>query len=55
MEDNTSYIVYKVGEGDTLWSISKRFQSASVEEIRKINNMESNERLTVGKTLRIPK
>lgn len=55
LEDNTSYIVYKVGEGDTLWSISKRFQSASVEEIRKINNMESNERLTVGKTLRIPK
>ncbi|NLE64127.1 MAG: LysM peptidoglycan-binding domain-containing protein [Bacteroidales bacterium] len=35
--------------------MSQRFQSVSVDDIRKVNNMGTNDRLTVGKTLRIPK
>ena len=53
--ESSKYIDYKVQEGDTLWSISQRFQSVSVDDIRKVNNMGTNDRLTVGKTLRIPK
>lgn len=54
LKKKSNYITYKIEKGDTLWSISQRFQSVSVDEIKKLNNLESNEPLIIGKTLRIP-
>lgn len=53
-KESPTFITYKVAKGDTLWSIAQRFQTASIEDIKKINNINANEPLLVGKTLRIP-
>lgn len=43
---------YTVQNGDTLWSISRKF-GVSVDEIRRLNNL-TNDILTIGRTLLIP-
>lgn len=52
--NSPTYLIYKIAKGDTLWNIAQRFQTASVEDIKKINNLNANDPLIVGKTLRIP-
>ncbi len=44
--------MYTVKKGDSLWNISKVY-STSVEEIKRINNLTSNN-LYIGQVLRIP-
>ena len=44
--------LYTVKKGDSLWSISKVY-STSVEEIKRINNLTSNN-LYIGQVIRIP-
>lgn len=44
--------VHTILEGDSLWKISRKYK-VSVEEIKKLNNMET-ERLRVGRQLQIP-
>lgn len=44
--------MYTIQNGDTLWSISRKF-GVSVDDIRKLNNLTSDI-LSVGKTLLIP-
>lgn len=41
---------YTVQPGDTLWDISRKFQGLSVEKIKSLNNLKSNE-LKVGQKL----
>ncbi len=48
----SSFIEYKVGRGETLYTIAKRFET-TVEEIRKENNLSSNN-LREGQLLNIP-
>lgn len=43
---------YTVQRGDTLWSISKKFNT-SVNDLKKVNNLTSNS-LYVGQTLKVP-
>ena len=43
---------HTIQEGDSLWKISKKYK-VSVEEIKKINNME-NDKLKLGRQLQIP-
>jgi len=45
---------YVVQEGDTLWSISKKFEGLSIEKIKALNNLNSNsiqpgQKLVIGK------
>jgi membrane-bound lytic murein transglycosylase D len=44
---------YRVRQGDTLWSISRKFQGLTVEQLMKLNNLTSSSRLTPGMVLRI--
>lgn len=48
----TDYIVYQVSPGDTLYSISKKYNT-SVDAIKSYNNLTSNT-LSIGQTLQIP-
>lgn len=48
----TNYVSYTVKNGDTLYSIAKRYNT-SVNEIKSFNNLSSNT-LNIGQTLNIP-
>ncbi len=41
---------YTVQEGDTLWSISRKFQGLTIEQLRKLNNLPDN-RIYPGQVL----
>lgn len=51
--DTNTSITYTVKSGDTLWSISKKY-NVSVDSIKQANNLTSN-LLSVGQTIVIPK
>lgn len=53
-EDLYSLVIYFVKKDDTLWKIAKKFRT-SVEEIVKVNNIEDENYLEIGKKLYIPK
>lgn len=46
------YVYYTVQSGDTLWDIAKKYQGASVDEIKRLNNL-SNNKLQPGQKLKI--
>jgi membrane-bound lytic murein transglycosylase D len=50
----TTYITYRVEKGDTLTSIVNQFQTVSVAELRKINQLKEEDILHVGQSLKIP-
>ena len=50
-QKNTNKKYYKIKRGDTLYSISRRF-NVTVNEIKSFNGMQSND-LTIGKKLRV--
>ncbi|MBE0478147.1 LysM peptidoglycan-binding domain-containing protein [Candidatus Aerophobetes bacterium] len=45
--------VYRVRAGDTLWGLARRWNT-TVEQIQRLNNLDSSEILRVGTTLKIP-
>jgi membrane-bound lytic murein transglycosylase D len=44
---------YRVRQGDTLWSISKKFEGVSVSDLMKYNNLSASSKLTPGMVLKI--
>lgn len=54
MEDPYSMVIYFVKPNDTLWKIAKQFRSTP-EDIAKINELEDERKLLVGKQLFIPR
>lgn len=52
LPDNSDFQKYTVISGDSLWSISKKY-NITVDELKKANNLKSN-LLKVGQILRIP-
>jgi len=50
--DLKSGTIYTVKSGDSLWSISKKYNNISVEQIKKLNNLSSNN-LKVGQKLKL--
>ena len=59
IEENTdnnlySMVIYFVKEGDTLWKIAKKFKS-TIEDIRRINEIDDTNKIQVGEQLYIPK
>ena len=49
-----SVVIYFVQKGDTLWKIAKKFRS-TVDKIVKINNIEDENKISIGQKLYIPK
>ncbi len=56
LENNDEYsiIIYFVKDGDTLWKIAKKYRS-TVENIKKINNIEDEDKLSINQKLFIPR
>ena len=53
-EQDYSLIIYIVKKGDTIWKIAKQFRS-TMEDIARVNEIENENKLEVGKQLFIPK
>jgi len=49
-----SMVIYFVKPGDSLWSISKRFKS-TIDDILRVNNIEDENKISIGQQLYIPK
>ncbi|MFP4023933.1 MAG: transglycosylase SLT domain-containing protein [Thiohalospira sp.] len=50
-DDN--YIYYKVGSGDTIWEIAKKYPGVTESEILQLNNMASGRSLKAGQYIKI--
>lgn len=53
-ENACSLVIYYVKEGDSIWKIAKKFKS-TMEEIIRINGIENENNLNVGRQLFIPR
>jgi len=51
LQNNVKYHV--VQKGDTLWSIASKYKGVTVDEIKKLNNLNSGSMLYVGQKLKI--
>jgi membrane-bound lytic murein transglycosylase D len=49
---DSKMIYHTVQPGDSLWKIAQRYEGATVEEIKKINNLHSNN-LKIGTRLKV--
>ena len=50
-DDN--YVYYKVGSGDTIWEIAKKYPGVTETEILQLNNMTSGKSLKAGQYIKI--
>ncbi|MEQ8809546.1 MAG: LysM peptidoglycan-binding domain-containing protein, partial [Imperialibacter sp.] len=50
--EGKQFVIHRVGQGETLYAISRRYQS-SVEEISKTNNLSGNS-VAIGQEIAIP-
>ncbi|PKP52244.1 MAG: lytic transglycosylase [Bacteroidetes bacterium HGW-Bacteroidetes-1] len=50
---NGKYITYTVKSGDTLWDIARKYDGVTVEQIKKMNNLNSKSQIKPGQKLRI--
>lgn len=53
VEKSTSTTIYKVVAGDTLWGLSKKYNT-SVSELKRLNNLKSD-LIRIGQKLKVPK
>jgi membrane-bound lytic murein transglycosylase D len=51
---NKAFITYTVQAGDTLWSIAKRFDGVSIDDLRDANNLKAVHELKPGQVLKVP-
>ncbi len=47
------YVYHTVQKGDSLWGIANQYKGATIEEIKKLNNLNDNSTLYVGQKLKI--
>ena len=52
-DGTAKYILYPVRKGDTLYSVSKRFD-VSVEKLERVNKIKATRTLSAGQTIRVP-
>jgi len=48
------FTTFNVQAGDTLWSIAKRFEGVSVDDIRNANDIKAVHELKPGQVLKVP-
>jgi membrane-bound lytic murein transglycosylase D len=50
---SNTYVYYTVRKGDTLWDIAKLYDGVTVEQIKKLNNIDNTKRLKPGQKLKV--
>ncbi|HLN52708.1 MAG TPA: LysM peptidoglycan-binding domain-containing protein [Lentimicrobium sp.] len=50
---NNQFIYYTVQRGDTLWTIAKKHQGCSVEDIKKLNNIRNEKSIVPGQKIKV--
>ncbi len=50
---NGKYIYHTVKSGDTLWDIARQYDGVTVEQIKKLNNLNNKSRIMPGQKLKI--
>ncbi len=52
-QQNIKYIFYTIQSGDTLWSIAQKYKALTVDELKKINNLQENKSLVPGQKIKV--
>ena len=47
------YLYHVVRKGDTLWDIAKEYDGVTVDQIKRLNNLQNNNRLKIGQKIKI--
>jgi len=55
IENTNGYILHTVKSGDTLWNIAQLYPGTSADDIMKLNNMSSYDKIQPGQKLKIQK
>jgi len=50
----SKYVIYTVQPGDTLFNISQRYEGSTVQQLKKINNINNIRSIKVGTRLKVP-
>ena len=51
--DTGDYVYYKVKNGDSVWEIARKFPGVSDQDILRLNNLSSGDRIHPGQQIKI--